>query len=266
MTPSALPVLHRRRLNELWRGAGWPCHDAIELELLAGGLLQRHWDGAGHETLRVTDSGLAALAAARRRSQAALSAHEALVGRVAMAMQRAGRIVWRGLAMRAALPPVAAADLKGAVEAGAGLPGVDAAEPAAAAGPRWVVARPDVFSIRHTTQEAYLEPIAHEIKVSRSDLLADLKRPDKGLAYAALAGECWYVVRAGLCRPEELPPDYGLMAAHDDGRLEVLRAAPRRPWRAGFSWWMTLARAVPERPEDDEAQAGLAPVVEPASP
>ena len=30
---------HRRRLREMWRSAGWPCHDPIELDLLASGLL-----------------------------------------------------------------------------------------------------------------------------------------------------------------------------------------------------------------------------------
>ena len=40
----------RRRLRELWRSAGWPCHDALELELLAAGCLSRHWDAEGRET------------------------------------------------------------------------------------------------------------------------------------------------------------------------------------------------------------------------
>ena len=41
------------------------------------------------------------------------------------------------------------------------------------------MAMPDVFSIRHTTVEAYLEPIVHEVKVQRADLLADLRRATK---------------------------------------------------------------------------------------
>jgi hypothetical protein len=124
------------------------------------------------------------------------------------------------------------------------------------------VARPDVFSIRRTTVEARLEPVVHEIKVSRADLLADLKRPDKGRAYRAVAGECWYVVREGLCQAHEVPADYGLMVAHGDeaGPLEVLRPAPRRPVRPGLALWMALARANAEPPTDDEAQPGLAAV------
>lgn len=234
---AALSGPHRRRLRELWRSAGWPCRDALELDLLAGGLLERVWDAEGRETLRVTDAGLQVLAASRRRAQAALSAHEALVAVVAREMQRAGRIVWRRLSLRAPL-----------------------SEPDGST--RWAMAMPDVFSIRHTTVEAYLEPAVHEIKVSRADLRADLKRPDKGRAYRALAGECWYVVREGLCSEEEVPSEYGLMVACGAAadRLAVLRPAPRRATVPGFALWMALARASAEAPADDDIQPGLAPV------
>jgi hypothetical protein len=230
----ALTAPHRRRLRELWRSAGWPCRDALELDLLAGGLLERVWDAEGRETLRVTDAGMQVLAASRRRAQAALSAHEALVERVAREMQRAGRVVWRRLALRAPL-----AEQDGST--------------------RWAIAMPDVYSIRHTTVEAYVEPVVHEIKVSRADLLADLKRPDKGRAYRALAGECWYVVREGLCSEDEVPAEYGLMVACGGAaeRLEVLRPAPRRAMVPGFALWMALARATAEAPLDDDAQPGL---------
>ena len=101
---SELATVHRRRLREVWRSAGWPCHDPIELDLLAGGLLQRQWDGDGRETLRVTDAGIDVLAATRQRNRAALNAHEALVAQIASEMQRAGRLVWRGLSLRAPVP------------------------------------------------------------------------------------------------------------------------------------------------------------------
>ncbi len=208
---------HRRRLREVWRSAGWPCHDGIELDLLAAGLLVRHWDTEGRETLRLTDAGITALAATRRRAQVALDAHEALVGRVVRDMQRAGRVAWRGLSLRAPLP-----DDQGGVQ--------------------WVMAMPDVYSIRHTTVEAYTEPVAHEIKVSRADLLSDLRRPDKGAAYLALASQCWYVLRRGIAEPDEVPEAYGVMLA-DEAGLEVVhgggarRAVPSRcPSRRGWRW------------------------------
>ena len=51
-------AVHRRRLRQMWRSAGWPCQDMVELELLAAGLLERQRDEAGRETLRVTDAGV----------------------------------------------------------------------------------------------------------------------------------------------------------------------------------------------------------------
>lgn len=58
MPAEALPASHRRRLKDLWRSAGWPCHDGVELDLLTAGLIERHWDTEGRETLRLTDAGL----------------------------------------------------------------------------------------------------------------------------------------------------------------------------------------------------------------
>ena len=229
--PAALSAAHGRRLREMWRSAGWPCHDAVELDLLAAGLLQRHWDAEQRETLRVTDAGIALLAATRQRNQAAFNAHEALVERVAREMQRAGRVVWRGLGLRAPL---------------AGDDGATA----------WAMAMPDVYSIRHTTVEDYVEPIAHEIKVSRADLLSDLRQQAKAAAYLAVASQCWYVLRQGIAQPQEVPEAYGVMLASDAG-LEVARAAPRRAMRLPFAVWMTLARATAEAGEAGDEQGWL---------
>jgi hypothetical protein len=222
---------HGRRLREVWRSAGWPCRDGLELDLLAAGLLARRFDEQGRETLLVTDAGLQALAATRRRNQAARAAHEDLVARVAREMQRAGRIAWRGLTLRAPL----------AVEDG---------------GTRWAMAMPDVFSIRHTTVEDYAEPVVHEIKVRRADLLSDLRQADKGAAYLALASQCWYVLTRGIAEPGEVPPAYGVMLA-DGAGLEVARPAPRRAARVPFAVWVALARANAEPARDDDGQVRL---------
>jgi hypothetical protein len=232
-------VVHCRRLREVWRSAGWPCRDGIELDLLAAGLLRPRRDEQGRETLHLTDEGLQLLAATRQRNQAAFDAHEALVARVALEMRRAGRIAWRGLSLRAPLPP---------------------AEPGGATGTtRWAMAMPDVYSIRHTTVEDYTEPVAHEIKVSRADLMSDLRRANKGAAYLALSSQCWYVLRVGIARADEVPEAFGVMFA-DEAGLSVARPAPRRAMRLPFSVWMALARATAEPGPDDDAQAHLAPV------
>jgi hypothetical protein len=242
---SPLPAAHRRRLREMWRSAGWPCHDAIEIDLLAAGLLVRQWDEQGRETLHVTDAGVALLADTLARNRAAFGAHEALVARVAQDMQRTGRIVWRGLSLRAPLP-------------------------ADEGGTRWVVAMPDVFSIRHTTVEDFAEPVVHEIKVRRADLLADLRRADKGGAYRALSSQCWYVLGPGVGTAADVPEEYGVMlatqAAQTEPNLEVLRPAPRRALRVPFAVWMALARANAEPAPGEGLQTLLgAPPAPPAA-
>ena len=92
--PASLTALHRRRLREIWRSAGWPCQDIVEAELLAAGLLERRSDANGRETLRVSDAGIAVLAATLQKNRAVRDRHEALVARVALQLQRAGRIAW----------------------------------------------------------------------------------------------------------------------------------------------------------------------------
>ena len=226
-----LPAPHRRRLREVWRSAGWPCQDPVEIELLAAGLLQRVRDDAGRETLRVSDAGVQVLASSLQKNRAAFDAHEALVSRVVREMQRAGRVVWRGLRLRA--------------------------PPADAEGPRhWPMVMPDVYSIRHTTVEDWVEPIAHEIKVRRADLLHDLRQPAKRAAYLALSSQCWYVLKAGIGAADEIPPACGVLIAHD-AALELARPAPRRALRLPLATWMALARADAEPVGDDDGQGWL---------
>jgi len=212
----------------------------LEVELLAAGLLERVRDDAGRETLRVTDAGLQVLAATLDRNRAVRDAHERLVARVALELQRAGRIAWCGLSLRALV--------------------ADADHPK---GERWQMAMPDVFSVRHTTVAGYLQPEVHEIKVRRADLLSDLRTPAKRGAYLGMAGACWYVLAEGIGEADEIPPECGVMVARGQhfAQLEVLRPAPARamPHEAGlpFPVWMALARASPVPAPDDDLQHQL---------
>jgi hypothetical protein len=241
---------HRRRLRALWRSAGWPSHDPLDLDLVAGGLVERVFDAQARETLRLTDAGVQCLAAARQGHRARYDPHEALIDRVVQVLQRHGRIAWRGLALRAPLDP------------GVAEPAAEGVSPV-----RWALACPDVFSIRHTTVEACTEPEVHEIKVRRADLLADLRRPDKGAAYRALGARCWYVLREGIGDADDVPAGFGVLRARDGGGdLELLRAAPARPCRIGFALWMALAKATPEPAPEEPAQAALRPDGDPPAP
>ena len=48
-----LKRIHARRLRELYRSAGWPYQDVIEIELLAAGLLERIPDDKGGHHNRI---------------------------------------------------------------------------------------------------------------------------------------------------------------------------------------------------------------------
>ncbi len=230
---------HARRLRDVYRSAGWPCQDALEIELLAAGLLHRVLAPSGHESLRLTAGGLQVLADTLAGNRARLSAHEALVERVAREMGRAGRVAWRGLSLRAQVP----------------WPDGDQGVA------RWCMARPDVFSIRNTSVAQYVEPVVHEVKVRRADLLSDLRQQDKRAAYLDL-GECWYVLGCdarGRCiaAPEEIPETCGVLVVQGE-RLVVARSAPRaRRSELPFGVWMALAKATPAAGLDEEAQGLL---------
>jgi hypothetical protein len=230
-----LGKVHARRLREIYRSAGWPSQDPVEIELLAAGLLSRERATTGHESLRVTDAGVQLIATALKSNRRAFDAHEALVERVAQEMSRAGRVAWRNLSLRAQVP----CD--------------DADKPL-----RWCMARPDVFSIRNTSVATYVDPIVHEVKVRRADLLSDLRNEAKRAAYLDL-GECWYVLGCdarGKCiaTADEVPPDCGVMVLEGE-RLVVIRQAPRRA-RSGlpFGVWMALAKATPLPVAEDDPQ------------
>ena len=263
MEPTAPPLTrrHHQRLREIYRSAGWPCHDTVEVELLAVGLLERRPSPEGFENLRVTDAGIQRLAEVFAHNKAVRTPHEALVERVAIAMAQAGRLTWRGLALRVPLPrallggePDAVAPAQAAV--------FDAEAPALVPEHGWCMACPDVFSVRHTTVEAYLGPVVHEIKVSRVDLLGGLRKPAKRAAYLGLAGACWYVLGQDargrpIARPDEIPPECGVMQLEGE-RLVVAREAPRRAIEhLPFHVWMALARTGPAVRLEDDAQSLL---------
>jgi hypothetical protein len=259
--PPDAPVLSRqqaRRLRDIHRSAGWPTQDGLEIELLAAGMVHRLQEPGGSERLRLTEHGIRCLAQALQRNKQALNAHDTLVARVAQSLLRGGRIVWTDLAVRARLPSAASSDRTDDAEPGDATHTVAEASafdlqggPAPVTPARWKICKPDVFSVRNTTVASYLQPVVHEIKVSRADLLGDLRLPDKRESYLDLGGQCWYVLGCDargrpIAQAHEVPASCGVMLAPPDGPLAVLRHAPRRVLTdLPFSLWMALARATP---------------------
>ncbi|WP_077037697.1 hypothetical protein [Pelomonas sp. KK5] len=256
---AAISRVHKTRLMQVWRSAGWPCKDGIELDLLAAGLLALQLED-GRETLRLTEAAIGLMAESRQRGQRALSAHDRLGQRFAEHLLAQGRVVWRELSLRAQVEDEEAAQDLTPVPLPSGLFGDEDAERPM---PRvWRMARPDIFSIRNTSVEAYLQPQVHEIKVSRADLLSDLRHAAKRQAYQWLCSECCYVFPANVAKPNEIPEQFGVWVLHggiDDGEFELLRPAQHRPVKLPFAVWMALAKATPLRldAEDGGGQAAL---------
>lgn len=284
MTQPKLNRSHRTRLMQIWRSAGWPCRDGIEIDLLAARLVALHVAADGCETLQLTEAGIAHLAEARQRGLRALSSHDRLAQRFAeQHLLAGGRIVWRELSLRAPLlaePATASAAINAAaglsalanvrapLPAMAGLwDGEDGAQnddalqgAARPARQSWRMARPDLFSVRNTSVEAYLQPMVHEIKFSRADLLSDLRCAAKRQAYEWLCESCYYVFPAHIAKPEEIPLRFGIWVLHgavDDGHFELLRPARHAPCKLPFAVWMALCKASPLRSDSDAAQTRL---------
>lgn len=270
MTTLKITRSHRTRLLQVWRSAGWPCRDGLEIDLLAAGLLSLQCSTQGHEVLKLTESGLQELAQARQRGLRAVSAHDRLAHRFAQHLLMAGRIVWLELSLRAAVQaeaPLATTPAPAPVPppsvAGPTLWADEACDaPAArAAAQVWRIARPDLFSVRNTSVPAYLQPMVHEVKASRADLLSDLRHAAKRQAYQWLCEECYYVFPAGVATPDEIPEQFGVWVLHgsvDDGRFELLRPARHASCQLPFAVWMALCKSTPLRSEQDAAQAPLA--------
>ena len=217
---------HAKRLREVYRSAGWPYQDMVEVELIAAGMLERRIETTGHEIVRVTDKGMAYLAQSIQKNRTNRAPHEVLVERIAHTLAREGRLVWTNLSLRARV----LTDNEEVV--------------------RWRLCRPDVFSIRNTTVAGYMEPIVHEIKVSRADLLGDLKLKHKRDSYLDVGGQCWYVLGCDskgrpIGQETDVPGECGVLIAEAD-KLHVARNAAKRPaMELPFAIWMALAKATP---------------------
>ena len=173
MQRAGLPALtrnHFRRLRQYYRSAGWPCRDNVEIDLLELGLVRRELSTAGNhglEAIVVTDAGIAMLARFLEANRRMHAEHDKLVDRVARYLLAQKRLVFRGIGMRTH---------------------VDDA---------WALSRPDVFSVRHVTSSHRLHPAVHEIKVTRADLLCDLKKESKRRGYQSYSQSFYYVIAEG---------------------------------------------------------------------
>lgn len=223
----ALPRTHATRLRQLWRSAGWPAHDSVELDLLAAGYLERRIDDSGRERLLVTPAGIAALEAQLATNRHRFDPHEALVQRTAAWLCAQGRLAFTRTQFRVKVEDA------------------------------WKIAMPDVLSIRRTTSLDALAPIAYEVKARRADLLSDLRVPAKRAGYRQVSGEFYYVIAEGIGTAADIPDDCGLIIAGESG-FAIARPSPAAPIAWSFAHWMSIVLADRHRAERELPQLELA--------
>ena len=77
-------------------------------------------------------------------------------------------------------------------------------------------------------QSKGMERIAYEIKVSRSDLLAELRHPWKREYALRVSNRFYFATPPGLMKLSELPEEAGLVEVYPDGKVSFRKGAPRR--------------------------------------
>jgi hypothetical protein len=178
--------------------------------------------GSHCERIVVTDDGIHALAQRLDQNRHSLDSHEALLARVARELRVQRRLVFTNLTLRARIEE------------------------------RWMVSRPDLFSLRDVAYSDHLHPVIHEIKVRRADLLCDLRDGAKRAGYQALSAAFYYVIVEGIADPGEIPSDCGLIVATRDGLVPARRPTTRVA-QLSAAQWLSIARraALPADPDDD---------------
>lgn len=189
--------------------------DPTDLELLDAGFLVRSEPRVFSHRMAhyaITPRGEAMAVALLRRQQRLLAPHHQLASTLAHWLVRQGRMTWENSAFSAMGPQ----------------------------GPCEV--RPDVFSLLATLNPGRMEPMVHEVKISRADFLADITVPEKRAAYFSLAPRVVYATPAGLLKEGEVPPECGWL--EQDGEEWRLRQRARKntswkPWDGRV--WLALA-------------------------
>ncbi|KVV40768.1 hypothetical protein WT27_12615 [Burkholderia territorii] len=215
---------HRRRLTHYFRGgSSGALFDPIDLDLIGMALVER--DPRSPHRLLITAAGDAALYHEKQLNRASHRPHDSLAERIASNLETQGRLCFLNLKLH-----------------------ITAEYPV-------IVVRPDVFSVAKTLNEKTLRPIIHEVKASRADLLADIKRPSKREGYLQLAERVFYVVPEGVATAEDIPAECGLILASLDGQFKIAKRAPKSALQRPLTTlqWMALTLRLAGRNTATEA-------------
>ena len=192
---------HYAMLRLYWhnRSAGASSHgDGIALDLTAAGLLEKLGSN-GFLHLRITQAGIEALHAESQREKERRRPHHDLADRLAEWLRQSGRMTWTNIEFSTSL------------EDG-----------------RKQIVRPDVFSMVPSYSVERINPMVHEVKVSRADFLADMAKPEKREGYEAFSEVMYYASPPGIIDAGELPPGVGLVVESAPGQFSITKKPKRR--------------------------------------
>lgn len=84
--------------------------------------------------------------------------------------------------------------------------------------------RIDFFAFNTYPSKRFLR-VAYEVKISRADFARELREPGKRGRAEQLANECWFVMPAGMVKPDEIPEGWGLLEVTTSNELRVKKQA-----------------------------------------
>lgn len=102
--------------------------------------------------------------------------------------------------------------------------------------------RPDVYAMNCTLNPKNIVPTVYEIKVSRSDFLSDISKPEKRAGYFQIAHKVYYACVDGLIEKSEVPKECGLIVQNKHGSdyWTVVKGAKTFPTELSVPHWMNL--------------------------
>ncbi|WP_407310969.1 hypothetical protein [Desulfosporosinus sp. SB140] len=111
----------------------------------------------------------------------------------------------------------------------------------------------DAWAINLYPSKKFLR-IVYEIKVSRSDFLHELKNPEKRSQALQMSNCFYFVTPAGLIKPEELPPEVGLIEVKNENESRVKVQAPfREDTEPTWQFLASIARRIQREEIDHES-------------
>lgn len=95
---------------------------------------------------------------------------------------------------------------------------------------------PDVFGVRHGQGGWDSGTFLLEAKVSRSDFLADKKKPHRINPETGVGKWRYYICPTGLIQPHEVPDKWGLIYVNRRGHVDVIKGALGIPRQTHEGW------------------------------